>query len=129
MSPIHWTLTTGFPETATHIIDFSPGGLNGIGPLTARNIEGRSVCVVTLGNAVSIPSTEKAAEIIGSDGLRKAGTWYMSFKPGLVDSIRQVVNTTKSNPDFPIILQWTGEWLQVQVLEIQLRVELAQGVF
>ncbi|KAG1736410.1 uncharacterized protein EDB91DRAFT_1250033 [Suillus paluster] len=73
MSPIHWTLATGFPETATHIIDFGPGGLNGIGPLTAHNLEGHGVHVVTLGDTVCIPSTEKAAEIIDSDGLRKAG--------------------------------------------------------
>ncbi|KAG2076495.1 hypothetical protein BDR04DRAFT_694370 [Suillus decipiens] len=245
-SPIHWTLATGFPETATHVIDFGPGGLNGIGPLTARNLEGRGVRVITLGDkgrgeaelfdveevkydewwskkyapklvktsdgtihldtpfsrllgkppimvagmtpttvkagfvsavlsagyhielaggghynpaalrakvaeiqaqiptgvgltlnslyinprqfgfqfplwqemrreglpvegfcvAAGIPSTEKAAEII--DGLRKAGIRHVSFKPGSVDGIRQVVNIAKSNPDFPIILQWTG---------------------
>jgi len=56
--------------------------------------------------AAGIPSTEKAAEII--DGLRKAGIRHVSFKPGSVDGIRQVVNIAKFNPDFPIILQWTG---------------------
>ncbi|KAG2057424.1 hypothetical protein BDR06DRAFT_1005063 [Suillus hirtellus] len=56
--------------------------------------------------AAGVPSTEKAAEII--DGLRKAGIWHVLFKPGLVDGIRQVVNIAKSNPDSPIILQWTG---------------------
>jgi fatty acid synthase subunit alpha, fungi type len=56
--------------------------------------------------AAGIPSTEKAAEII--DGLRKAGIKHVAFKPGSVDGIRQVVNIAKANPDFPIILQWTG---------------------
>jgi len=56
--------------------------------------------------AAGIPSTEKAAEII--DGLRKAGIRHVAFKPGSVDGIRQVVNIAKANPDFPIILQWTG---------------------
>lgn len=75
-----------------------------------------------------VPSTEKAKEII--DGLREAGIKHVSFKPGTspfpcpsfpflmltlrrtstgsVDGIRQVINIAASNPDFPIILQWTG---------------------
>jgi len=56
--------------------------------------------------AAGIPSTEKAAEIIGA--LRAAGIKHVAFKPGSVDGIRQVVNIAVSNPDFPIILQWTG---------------------
>ncbi|KAJ2969987.1 hypothetical protein NUW54_g12837 [Trametes sanguinea] len=43
--PIHWAKATAFPETATHAVDFGPGGLSGIGPLTARNLEGRAVLV------------------------------------------------------------------------------------
>ena len=39
--PIHWTNATNFPKTTTHAsIDFSPDGLSGIGPLTARNLDG-----------------------------------------------------------------------------------------
>ncbi|KAH7913599.1 hypothetical protein BJ138DRAFT_606981 [Hygrophoropsis aurantiaca] len=245
-SPIHWNLATGFPDSATHVVDFGPGGLNGIGPLTARNLEGRGVRVIILGDkgkgeaelfdvqdvnyeawwskkyapqlvktsdgtihldtpfsrllgkppimvagmtpttvkagfvsavlsagyhielaggghynaaalrskiaeiqanipagvgitlnslyinprqfgfqfplwqemrkeglpvegfcvAAGIPSTEKAAEII--TGLRNAGIKHVSFKPGSVDGIRQVVNIAAANPDFPIIMQWTG---------------------
>lgn len=56
--------------------------------------------------AAGIPSTEKAAEIIGA--LRTAGIKHVGFKPGSVDGIRQVVNIAAANPDFPIILQWTG---------------------
>ncbi|KAI0787467.1 fatty acid synthase [Fomes fomentarius] len=244
--PIHWSLATKFPDTATHAIDFGPGGLSGIGPLTARNLEGRGVRVVVAGDkakgvaelfdaqkikteqwwskkfspalvktsdgsihidtpfsrllgkppimvagmtpttvkagfvsavldagyhvelaggghynaaalrakvaeiqskipagvgitlnalyinprqfgfqfplwqemrreglpvegfcvAAGIPSTEKAAEIIGA--LRSAGIKHVSFKPGSVDGIRQVVNIAAANPDFPIIMQWTG---------------------
>ncbi|RDB25744.1 Fatty acid synthase subunit alpha [Hypsizygus marmoreus] len=244
--PIHWSKATDFPETATHAIDFGPGGLSGIGPLTARNLDGRGVRVIVAGDrgkgdaelydatevkyedwwskkwspslvrtsdgtihldtpfsrllgkppimvagmtpstvkaglvsavldagfhielaggghynpaalrskvaeiqkkipagvgitlnslyinprqfgfqlplwqemrkeglpiegfcvAAGIPSTEKAVEII--DGLRNAGIKHVSFKPGSVDGIRQVVNIAASNPDFPIIMQWTG---------------------
>jgi fatty acid synthase subunit alpha len=56
--------------------------------------------------AAGIPSTEKAVEII--DGLKSAGIKHVAFKPGSVDGIRQVVNIAASNPDFPIIMQWTG---------------------
>jgi fatty acid synthase subunit alpha, fungi type len=56
--------------------------------------------------AAGIPSTEKAAEII--DALRSAGIKHVAFKPGSVDGIRQVVAIAAANPDFPIILQWTG---------------------
>ncbi|KAI0950742.1 hypothetical protein AcW1_007973 [Taiwanofungus camphoratus] len=244
--PIHWSKATDFPETATHVIDFGPGGLSGIGPLTARNLDGRGVRVIVAGDkaqgavelfdarnvkheewwskkfmpslvrtsdgtvhidtpfsrllgkppimvagmtpttvkagfvsavlnagyhvelaggghynaaalrakvaeiqgnippgvgmtlnslyinprqfgfqfplwqemrreglpiegfcvAAGIPSTEKAADII--EGLKNAGIKHVAFKPGSVDGIRQVVNIAKANPDFPIILQWTG---------------------
>jgi fatty acid synthase subunit alpha len=56
--------------------------------------------------AAGIPTTEKAAEII--DGLRASGIKHVSFKPGSIDGIRQVVNIAAANPDFPIIMQWTG---------------------
>ncbi|KAL0953237.1 hypothetical protein HGRIS_004490 [Hohenbuehelia grisea] len=244
--PIHWDRATAFPESATHAVDFGPGGLSGIGPLTARNFDGRGVRVVVVGDrakgdaelfahddvkyeewwskksspglvktsdgtihldtpfsrllgkapimvagmtpttvkagfvsavlnagyhvelaggghynpaalrakvaeiqakipagvgltlnalyinprqfnfqfplwlemrreglpvegfciAAGIPSTEKAKEII--DGLRSVGIRHVSFKPGSVDGIRQVVAIANANPDFPIILQWTG---------------------
>ncbi|KAF8632253.1 hypothetical protein AX15_002000 [Amanita polypyramis BW_CC] len=244
--PIHWTKATDFPDTVTHAIDFGPGGLSGIGPLTARNLDGRGVRVIVIGDkskgelelydkqsakyeewwsrkwmpglvktsdgtlyldtpfsrllgkppimvagmtpttvksgfvssvlnagyhvelaggghynpaalrakiseiqkqipagigitlnslyinprqfgfqlplwqemrreglpiegfciAAGIPSTEKAAEII--DALRAAGIRHVAFKPGSVDGIRQVVSIAAANPDFPIILQWTG---------------------
>ncbi|CAK5268309.1 unnamed protein product [Mycena citricolor] len=246
VKPIHWTTATDFPETATHAVDFGPGGLSGIGPLTAKNFNGRGVRVIVVGDrakgdaelydsqsvkyeewwskkfapslvktsdgtihldtpfsrllgkppimvagmtpstvqagfvsavlnagyhvelaggghynaaalrskvaqiqakippgvgitlnalyinprqfnfqlplwqemrreglpiegfcvAAGIPTTEKAAEIIG--GLRSAGIQHIAFKPGSVDGIRQVINIAAANPDFPIIMQWTG---------------------
>ena len=56
--------------------------------------------------AAVVPTTEKAVEII--DGLKTAGIRHVAFKPGSVDGIRQVVSIAAANPDFPIILQWTG---------------------
>lgn len=56
--------------------------------------------------AAGIPSPEKAAEIIS--GLKTAGIRHVSFKPGSVEGLRQVVAIAAANADFPIILQWTG---------------------
>jgi fatty acid synthase subunit alpha len=56
--------------------------------------------------AAGIPRTEKAVEII--DGLRQAGIKHVAFKPGSVEGIWQVVSIAATNPNFPIILQWTG---------------------
>ncbi|KAG6839299.1 hypothetical protein C0991_004062 [Blastosporella zonata] len=246
MSPIHWTKVTNFPKTATHAIHFGPGGLSRIGPLTAKNLDGRGVhfiiasdhgkgdtelydtlqvkyedwwskkwspslvctsngtihldtpfsCLlskppivvagmtpstvkagfvsavldasyhielargrhynaaalcakiakiqkqipasigVTLNAlyinprqfnfqyplwqemqkeglpikgfcvAASIPSMEKATEII--DRLKNAGIKHITFKPGSVNGICQVINIAAANPDYPIIMQWTG---------------------
>ena len=35
---------------AIHVVDFSLGGVNGIGSPTARNLEGRDVRVIILGD-------------------------------------------------------------------------------
>ena len=56
--------------------------------------------------AAGVLTTEKAVEII--DGLKAAGIRHVAFTPGSVDGIRQVVNIVAANPNFPIILQWTG---------------------
>ena len=40
--------------------------------------------------AAGIPSTEKAVEII--EGLKATGSKHVTFKPGSVDGIHQVVN-------------------------------------
>lgn len=56
--------------------------------------------------AAGIPSSEKATEIITA--LKDAGIKHVSFKPGSVEGIRQVINIAAANPDYPIILQWTG---------------------
>jgi fatty acid synthase subunit beta len=49
-SPIHWPKATNFSKTATHAIDFDPGGLIGIGLLTVRNLDGRGVRVIISGD-------------------------------------------------------------------------------
>ena len=50
-----------------------------------------------------VPSIEVANEYIETIGLK-----HISFKPGSIDAIQQVINIAKANPTFPVILQWTG---------------------
>lgn len=56
--------------------------------------------------AAGVPSLEAANEIIKS--LQNVGIKHISFKPSSVESILNVVTVAKTNPSFPIILQWTG---------------------
>ena len=56
--------------------------------------------------AAGIPSLDVAKELIVK--LRDAEIKYVSFKPGSVEGIRQVVSIAAASPDYPIILQWTG---------------------
>ncbi|KAL3469377.1 acyl transferase domain-containing protein [Aspergillus californicus] len=46
--PVNWEQTTVFPG-ATHIIDFGPGGISGLGVLTNRNKDGTGVRVILAG--------------------------------------------------------------------------------
>jgi fatty acid synthase subunit beta, fungi type len=46
--PVDWNQSTVFPK-ATHIIDFGPGGISGLGVLTNRNKEGTGVRVILAG--------------------------------------------------------------------------------
>lgn len=56
--------------------------------------------------AAGVPSLEAANEILSA--LANVGIRHISFKPGSVDAILQVVTIARHNPRFPIILQWTG---------------------
>ena len=50
-----------------------------------------------------MPSIEVANEYITTLDLK-----HISFKPGSMEAIQQVIDVAKANPQFPIILQWTG---------------------
>ncbi|KAL1301772.1 hypothetical protein AAFC00_005970 [Neodothiora populina] len=47
-SPVNWETATVFPR-ATHILDFGPGGISGLGVLTNRNKDGTGVRVILAG--------------------------------------------------------------------------------
>ncbi|TKY88280.1 hypothetical protein EX895_002632 [Sporisorium graminicola] len=56
--------------------------------------------------AAGIPSPDKAQELLTS--LKQAGLRHVSFKPGSLDGIKQVCKIAQQNPNFAIMLQWTG---------------------
>ena len=78
-SPIHWSKHTNFSETATHAIDFGPGGLSGIGPLTARNLDVRGVRVIVTGD-----KGEGDAELFNSLDIKYESCWNKKWAHGLV---------------------------------------------
>ena len=77
--PIHWAKATGFPESATHAVDFGPGGLSGIGPLTARNLDGRGVRVIVIGD-----KSKGAAELYDAKSIKREEWWSKKYAPSLV---------------------------------------------
>ena len=50
-----------------------------------------------------VPSPEAVAEYITTLGLK-----HISFKPGSLSAIREVISIARIYPSFPVILQWTG---------------------
>jgi fatty acid synthase subunit beta len=81
-SPIHWSKATDFPADATHAIDFGPGGASGIGPLTQRNLEGRGIRVLVVGD-----KGKSGAEAFSSGPLKYEGKWAEKFQPKLVKTL------------------------------------------
>jgi len=78
-SPIHWSKATDFPETATHAIDFGPGGLSGIGPLTGKNFEGCGVRVIVAGDR-----GKGDAELFSSLDVKFEEWWSKKWSPSSV---------------------------------------------
>ncbi|KAG8716660.1 3-oxoacyl-[acyl-carrier-protein] synthase [Ceratobasidium sp. 394] len=76
---IQWAKATAFPDTATHAIDFGPGGLSGIGGLTARNLDGRGVRVLIVGE-----KGKNGAEVYDATNVRRESWWSKKWTPGLV---------------------------------------------
>ncbi|ORX68859.1 hypothetical protein DL89DRAFT_318851 [Linderina pennispora] len=54
----------------------------------------------------SVPSVDVANGIIAE--LRDAGIRHVAFKPRSVATILQTLAIARANPDFPVIIQWTG---------------------
>ncbi|KAG0644953.1 Fatty acid synthase beta subunit [Hyphodiscus hymeniophilus] len=85
-----------------NLIYVSPRALAWQIPLIRRLIiEGVPIHGLTIG--AGVPSLDVAGEYIETLGLK-----HISFKPGSLQAIHEVLHIAESNPSFPIGLQWTG---------------------
>ncbi|KAJ9203816.1 hypothetical protein DTO164E3_2170 [Paecilomyces variotii] len=96
--PVNWEKATDFPN-ATHIIDFGPGGISGIGALTNRNKDGTGVRVIIAG---SMDGTNAEVgykpELFDRDqhAVKYAANWVKEHGPRLVKtSVGQTFVDTK----------------------------------
>jgi fatty acid synthase subunit beta len=71
-------------------------------PLIKRLIsQGTLIDGITIG--AGVPSIQIAANYINELGIK-----HISFKPGNVSAIKEVISIAKEHAEFPIMLQWTG---------------------
>lgn len=84
--PVNWETSTQF--SATHILDFGPGGASGLGVLTHRNKDGTGVRVIIAGALNNSTDDEYGfkQEIfdVTSSGLKFSPDWLKEFHPKLV---------------------------------------------
>lgn len=84
--PVDWEQATVFPG-ATHIVDFGPGGISGLGVLTNRNKDGTGVRVVLAGtvDGTNVEVGHKP-ELFDRDehAVKYAIDWVKEFGPRLV---------------------------------------------
>lgn len=85
--PVHWETATDFEST--HLLDFGPGGVSGLGVLTHRNKEGTGSRVIIAG-ALDVPAPENEygfkQEIFNTtlNSVNWAPNWLEEYLPKLV---------------------------------------------
>ncbi|KAJ2143604.1 fatty acid synthase alpha subunit Lsd1, partial [Coemansia sp. RSA 678] len=85
--PVDWTRATQIGQNVTHVIDFGPGGVSGIGGLTNRNKEGTGVRVVLAGaleSSNSDLSTKAALFDTRESSVVYSQNWQRDYAPRLV---------------------------------------------
>ena len=84
---VQWEKATQFPE-ATHVLDFGPGGISGLGVLTSRNKEGTGVRVILAGTVDgSAQEVGYKSELFDRDeehAIVYADNWVKKYGPRLV---------------------------------------------
>ncbi|ANB12603.1 tetrafunctional fatty acid synthase subunit FAS1 [Sugiyamaella lignohabitans] len=85
--PVNWEIATKF--SSTHILDFGPGGLSGLGLLTHRNKDGTGVRVILAGVLDGSASQEEFGykqELFDREegAVRVALDWVKEFSPKLI---------------------------------------------
>ncbi|ODV58075.1 tetrafunctional fatty acid synthase subunit FAS1 [Ascoidea rubescens DSM 1968] len=87
---VNWEKATNFKST--HILDFGPGGLSGLGVLTHRNKEGTGSRIILAG-AFDIPNSDDEfgfkQELFDSnqESVYWASNWFAEFKPRLIKTV------------------------------------------
>ncbi|PSS00700.1 malonyltransferase-like protein [Coniella lustricola] len=84
---VNWEQATVFPN-ATHILDFGPGGISGLGVLTSRNKEGTGVRVILAGSVNgSANEVGYKPELFDRDeehAVKYAIDWVKEYGPRLI---------------------------------------------
>jgi fatty acid synthase subunit beta, fungi type len=96
---VHWEQATVFPG-ATHVLDFGPGGISGLGILTSRNKEGTGVRVILAGTVNgTVTEVGYKPEIFDRDeehAVKYAANWLKEYGPKLIkNSVGQTFVDTK----------------------------------
>lgn len=85
--PVHWEKATVFPG-ATHVLDFGPGGISGLGVLTSRNKDGTGVRVILAGSIDgTVPEVGYKSELFNRDeehAVKYAVDWVKEHGPKLI---------------------------------------------
>ena len=101
ISKIEKAIPAGRGITA-NLIYVNPRAMGWQIPMLAKlRADGVPIEGLTIG--AGVPSIEVANEYIETLGIKHIG-----FKPGSVEAIQQTINIAKANPNFPVMLQWTG---------------------
>jgi fatty acid synthase subunit beta len=84
---VNWEKATVFPG-ATHVIDFGPGGISGLGVLTSRNKDGTGVRVILAGAIDgTVPEVGYKPELFDRDeehAVKYAVDWVKEHGPRLI---------------------------------------------
>lgn len=85
--PVNWEKATVFTQ-ATHVLDFGPGGISGLGILTSRNKEGTGVRVILAGTLNgAVQEVGYKPELFDRDeenAIVYANDWVKEYGPRLV---------------------------------------------
>lgn len=88
--PVNWVLACNAVPQTTHIVDFGPGGVSGIGALTNHNNRGTGVRIIIAG-ALDVGLTEEDQELgfkqdlfDNSGNVQFAANWLKEYKPTLI---------------------------------------------
>lgn len=86
---VNWEKATAFPG-ATHVLDFGPGGISGLGILTSRNKEGTGVRVILAGTVNgTVTEVGYKPELFDRDeehAVKYAVDWVKEYSPKLVQT-------------------------------------------